>query len=128
MAEFSQELPNFFLNFNETKITKAEGFLCYVREEELERQRSHNVNKNMLKSNHQDMVAFLRRVARAAPRRSKKNFKTSGPEISSYLIAKSCEDYMLVQFGNNWIKLILGQRDDLGLGFLVPMLHKKKSV
>ena len=43
------------------------------QEEKLERQRSHNVNKNNLRL-HKYMVGCLRRVAKAAPQSREKDF------------------------------------------------------
>ena len=47
--EFSQKLPNFSLNFSDTNQNNQSGRLPVLQEEELEQQKSHNVNKNTLR-------------------------------------------------------------------------------
>ena len=70
MAVFSQELPNDSLTFScINQNNQSEGF-SVLQEEELERQKSHIVNKKHTK-NHQDIAECLRRVAMAAPRSKK---------------------------------------------------------
>ena len=47
--EFSQKLPNLSRNFSDTNQNNQSGRFPFLQEEELERQKSHKVNKNTLK-------------------------------------------------------------------------------
>ena len=71
MAEFSQELPDFSTNFSETNQNNQSGGFPVLQEEELERQRSQNVNKNMLKSTNTKLNVFDAK---------QENLKTSVPK------------------------------------------------
>ena len=55
---FLEKYQNFCLNFSKTNQNKQSGEFPVLQEERLERQRSHNVNRNTLKSIRQGLNAL----------------------------------------------------------------------